>query len=558
MAGRHRATKPQKAYLRRSVLAAAAVALLAFMLIVTLGSQASTSASAESSSTSSTTSTSLPSTPTFMGPEGRQARWVMEENAKPGTRSWKIPLSNHQNVIAGFANHDYAQVGQKVTLYVTTPSPTFRIVAYRMGYYQGLGAREIWSSTTLHGVKQATCPLTPGINEVSCANWKPSLSLTLTPDFVQGDYLFKLTASTGQESYVPLTIWQPGSNAAYLVINRTFVEQGWNYWGGYDFYQGLGPCTPTYPVCNRARVVSLDRPYNTGNGASDYFGSEYPLIRYAEEHGLDVTYVTDTTLDATPAAASGHKAILSLGHDETWSTPERQGVEAAYSKGTNIAFFGAAAVLRHVRMEPSALGPERTEVDYRNSLEDPLNGHGNPLAVTGNTFSSPPTSWTEIPLVGEIYAGFLTGANNVPFVVSHASSWIMKGTGLRNGDKLGGVISSDIDHLYLGGGSDPQSDVVGHSPVPLRLAYTNQGSWNGVTYSDFIYHANHKSHAGVIDTGTVNWIWAMDSCVASRPSCPDTKIRTITGNILRVFGTGPAALTEPVVANATKIQPSGS
>ena len=554
MAGRHRAPRPTSALLRRSMVVLALVALAVVAVVLAIGPKGAPSASAASSSTS----TAVPSGATAMGPQGVEARWVIQENAKAGTRAWKIPVSNHQNVIAGFANHDYAKVGQRVTFYVTTPSPTFSVVAYRMGYYQGLGARQIWASTTLPGIKQAACRYTSGINEVSCANWTPSFTITLTSNFVQGDYLFKLIASTGQEDYVPLTIWQPGSKAAYLVINRTFVEQGWNYWGGYDFYQGLGGCVPTYPVCNRARVVSLDRPYNTGNGASDYFGSEYPLIRYAEEHGLDVTYVTDTTLDATPAAASGHKAILSLGHDETWSTPERQGVEAAYNKGTNIAFFGAAAVLRHVRMEPSALGPERTEVDYRNSAEDPLNGHGNPLYVTGNTFSNPPTSWTEIPLVGEIYAGFLTGANNMPFVVSDASSWIMKGTGLHNGSKLGGVISSDIDHLYLGGGSDPKSDVVGHSPVPLNLAYTNQGSWNGVTYSDFVYHVNAKSHAGIIDTGTVNWIWAMSSCVAKRPTCPDNNVQMITGNILKVFGAGPAGLIQPVIANATRIQPSGS
>lgn len=553
MAGNHRAPRRATTSRWRFLGLLAGVAVLAGAVVYAVGPQNSASAS---SSVTTTVLSKLP--PTFLGPDGREAQWVVQENAKPGTRAWKIPTSNPQNVIAGFANRDYATAGQQVTFYVTTPSPTFTVIAYRMGYYQGLGARQIWESPIYRGIKQAACGFTAGLNEVSCANWTPSFSLSLNSSFVQGDYLFKLIASTGQESYVPLTIWQPGSKASYLVINRTFVEEGWNYWGGYDFYQGLGTCTPTYPVCNRARVVSLDRPYNTGNGASDYFGSEYPLIRYLEQHGLDVTYVTDTTLDAHPAAALGHQAILSLGHDETWSTPERQGVERAYSRGTNIAFFGAAAVLRHVRMEPSRLGPERTEVDYRDSAEDPLNGHGNPLDVTGNTFANPPTNWSEIPLVGEIYAGFLNGANHTPFVVSDASSWVMKGTGLSNGQKLGGVIASDIDHLDLLGGSSRQSEVIGHSPVALKLAYTNQGEWNGVTYSDFVYHVNAASHAGVIDTGTVNWIWAMDSCVARHPRCPDNEIQAITGNILRVFGQGPAGLSQPVIANATRIQPTGS
>jgi hypothetical protein len=47
-------------------------------------------------------------------------------------------------------------------------------------------------------------------------------------------------------------------------MNRSMVEQGWNTFGGYDFYQGQGPCildSNRYPPSNRARAVSFDRPY---------------------------------------------------------------------------------------------------------------------------------------------------------------------------------------------------------------------------------------------------------------------------------------------------------
>ncbi|MGO9334204.1 MAG: N,N-dimethylformamidase beta subunit family domain-containing protein [Acidimicrobiales bacterium] len=494
---------------------------------------------------------------TFQGPAGVEARWVLVENKKKGTTAWRIPATAPSGAIAGFASTDDAVPGQWVTFRVTTPSPTFSVVAYRMGWYGGTGARAIWVSPRYQGTVQPACTFTAGVNLVSCANWSPSFSVRIGTAFVQGDYLFKLTASTGQESFVPLTVSDPTSKATYLLIHRTFTEEGWNAWGGYDFYQGQGSCVPTYPVCSRARVVSYDRPFDTGNGASDFLGNEYPLVQLMEREDLDIGYVTDTALDADPKLELGHKALLSLGHDETWSTPERQGTDAALSAGTNIVFFGAAAVLRHVRMEPSSLGPERLEVDYRDSDEDPLNGTGNPLDVTGNTFASPPTNWSEVTLTGEEYAGYLNGTANVPFVVYDAGAFVFKDTGLKDGDKLGGVVMSDFDHLAIGAGSPQGVEVLGHSPIPASLAYTNEGTWNGQTFSDMTYYTD-ATGGGVLDTGTVNWIYSLDHCAPGLSVCQSHQVSQITANILRVFGQGPAGLRYPSQPNWQGLESSES
>jgi len=495
---------------------------------------------------------------TFQGPSGVEARWVVAENKKRGTTAWQIPVSNQSGAIAGFASTDDAVTGEEVTFRVTTTSPGYSVVAYRMGWYGGTGARAVWASPRFAGAAQPACSFTAGVNLVSCANWSPSFSLRIGRRFVPGDYLFKLTTSTGQQSYVPLTVSDPRSTATYLLINRTFTEEGWNTWGGYDFYQGQGACTPTYPVCNRARMVSYDRPFSTGDGASDFLGNEYPLIELMERDGLDVAYVTDTALDANPGLELQHRVLLSLGHDETWSTPERQGAETAQSKGANIVFFGAAAVLRHVRMEPSSLGPERVEVDYRDSAEDPLNGTGNPLDVTGNTFANPPTDWSEVPLTGEEYAGYLNGTANVPFVVYDAPSFVFAGTHLEDGEQLSGVIMSDFDHLAVNGGSPQDVEVLGHSPIPTTLAYTNQGTWAGQTYSDMTYYTDPQSGSGVIDTGTVNWIYSLYHCAPGLSTCQSAQVRAITSNILRVFGQGPAGRNEPSQPNWQALQPPGS
>jgi hypothetical protein len=495
------------------------------------------------------------------GPDGVRAAWVIAENQLPGTTSWIIPPATPAGAIAGFANLNYAAVGDTVKLYVTTASPTYHVVAYRMGWYQGKGARQVWASGQVAGGLQPPCPVTPGVNMVSCDNWTSDLSIPITAQFVQGDYLLKLVGTGGQEGYVPLTIWSPNSTATYLVINRTFTEEGWNAYGGYSFYQGEGPCpprVPKYPVCNRARIVSLDRPFATGNGASDFLGNEYPLIQYMEREGLDVTYVTDVTLDADPQIALNHRVLISLGHDESWSYPERLAAVEAQAHGVNIVFFGAAAVLRNVRMQPSPLGPEREEVDYRDASEDPLDGHGNPLQVTGNTWGSPPADWSEDPFVGETYSGYLTGSDSVPFVVYDASAWIFQGTGLQDGSKINGVVMSDIDHLQPTPSMPQNLQVFGHSPVPLSMVYTNQGTWGPFTYSDMTYYTDPRSGAGVLDTGTVNWIAAMGACPAAVSTCGPDVVQQITGNVLRVFGQGPAGATNPAVANWQTVQPAGS
>jgi hypothetical protein len=485
---------------------------------------------------------------------------VIAENRLPGTTAWRITAHPVSGYIEGFASATYAADGDDVGLYVSTTATSYMVTAYRMGWYQGKGARRVWSSTDLPGKVQPPCPVAPSTNMVSCDNWSRSLTIDITQAFVPGDYLLKLVGSGDQQSYILLTIWDPTSRATYLLISRSLTEQGWNTFGGYDFYQGEGSCildTDSYPPCNRARVVSFDRPYSADFGASDFLGNEFPLVEYAEEHGLDVTYCTDITVDEHPAMLLQHKAILSLGHDETWTYPELQGAEVALSRGVNIAFFSAAAIVRHARLQASPLGPDREEVDYRDSAEDPLNGAGSPNEVTGNTWDSPPTDWDSSVLTGELYSGFVEpGEPPAPFVVWDAGAWIFRRTGLHDGSSIPGVISSDIDHLYPEGPMPSNIEVLGHSPVPLSESYTNQGQWGDDTYSDMTYFTDPTSHAGVFDSGAVSWIDALTPCAGS--SCPAHLVGDITGNLLWLFGQGPAGDFVPSVANWQEVKPAGS
>ena len=499
-------------------------------------------------------------TRTTLGPSGVESSAVVAENKRPGTSSWQL-TGPGRGVIQGFADKNYAATGDTVGLHVSTDAPSFRVVAYRMGWYGGLGARQIWSSALVPGHLQPACSVAPRTNTVSCANWARSLTMVVTANFVPGDYLLKLVSHGNAQSYVLLTIWDPSSKATYLVMNRSLVEQGWNTFGGYSFYQGKGPCilgSGTYPVCNRARVVSFDRPYDV-HGSSDFLDNEYPLVQFMEEHGLDVTYCTDVCVSEHPRALLRHRALIGLDHDETWTNSERVGALNALHAGVNMAFLGAATLVRHARLQPSPLGPDRQEVDYRNSREDPLNGRGDPMQVTGNTWSSPPTSWDSSSFVGQIYAGFIRdGEPSAPLVAWSRSAWIFKGTAMAGGAPLPAVISSDFDHIYPSGPIPPNLQVLAHSQIPLSRAFTSQGTWGNLTYSDMTYYTDPKSKAGVFDSGDNTWVGTLRPCPTSALSCPRPTIRRLTGNLLWLFGQGPAGRFVPPVPNWRNIRPPGS
>ncbi len=433
-----------------------------------------------------------------------------------------------------------------MSLDVSTAAPFFHVEAYRMGYYGGAGGRLVWRSAAQPSTMQPRCSRAARTNMVACDRWTPSLSLVLGQHFLPGDYLFKLVGSRGQQSYIPLTVWDPSSHAAYLIKNDVLTWQAWNPFGGYDFYAGQGSCPPDeYPWCSRARVVSFDRPYQTGQGAGDFLGLELPLVSLVEQRGLDVSYATDLTLIQHPAVLAQHRALLSLGHDECWDLRERQAAVAAEHRGLNIAFFGASPILRHVRLQPSLLGPDREVVDYRDSNEDPLNGHGNPLEVTGNTWASPPANWPAGDFVGDLYSGFLKpGARPVAFVVADASAWIFAGTGARNGTAVRGVIGSDVD------GFDPAShpanlQILGHSPVPVAESETHGWRWGPAYYSDMTYYTDPASKAGVFDSGTNNWIPALTPCTTGARACPAPFVQRVTTNLLQLLGQGPAGTRRP-------------
>ena len=247
-----------------------------------------------------------------------------------------------------------------------------------------------------------------------------------------------------------------------------------------------------------------------------------------------------------PRSPSHHRVLLSLGHDETWSYNERQAAQTAQTDGVNIVFFGSAAVLRHVRMQPSPLGPEREEVNYRDSSEDPLDGHGNPLQVTGNTWASPPRTGPRSPSWGSLQRVPARGRQRPVRRLRR------RGLALRRDRPPERLATPRRGHVRR----RPPGHPAGHRPQRIcRCSGTRPSRWprstptrgrGPGTYSDMTYYTDPQGQGGVIDTGTVNWIAAMAPCPATVADCPAASVQQITGNILQPLRPGTRRARPPL------------
>ena len=128
----------------------------------------------------------------------------MPENALPGTSEWVIRHLGAEHEIEGYAGKASILAGEALPLFVSTTARGFTATAYRLGWYQGHGARQVWKSRAVRGGAQRTATVADGTNTVT-TDWDPLLQVP-TDDWPPGAYLVKLSADSGGQRYVPVTV----------------------------------------------------------------------------------------------------------------------------------------------------------------------------------------------------------------------------------------------------------------------------------------------------------------------------------------------------------------
>jgi hypothetical protein len=464
------------------------------------------------------------------------APWLIAENAKPGTLDWIVNHNQPDHALEGYASHVSATVGDEVAVYVNTTAAAVSVQAYRMGYYNGLGGRLIFQTDAVAAGQQRAPEFVPGVNIVSCP-WNPTASFTVDAKWPPGNYLLKLVGNGGEEQFIPLCIRDDASKAAYLLQNSVTTWQAYNRWGGYSLYYGM-TANGGANFANRARSVTFDRPYpqDWASGAADWMGNEFPLLYQMESLGLDLTYSTDMDLHANPQLLAKHRCLFSLGHDEYWSAEMRQGAETALASGTNLAFLGANACYRQIRMQATSVGANRQMVCFKDAAEDPM-ARLNPSLTTVN-WNQAPVNSPESLLIGSMYQS--VGAMD-DMVIGDSNSWLFNGCNLKDGQALPGVVQGEYDRFVPGYPGPANVDVLAHSAV------TKQRNWSDVTY-----YTGPAKTGGVMASGNASFVGRLSNTTAfpsnivpaAVPGVTDILLRAME-NVYGLFGNGPASLSEP-------------
>ena len=104
----------------------------------------------------------------------------------------------------------------------------------------------------------------------------------------------------------------------------------------------------------------MDAPLSTGSG--EWFLWEFPFAFWLEQHGYDVTYISNSDTHRDAAGLRRGRGFLSVGHDEYWTIEMYRHVQAAVAAGVSAGFFSGNAVCGRVLFDEKLTAFERVGV----------------------------------------------------------------------------------------------------------------------------------------------------------------------------------------------------
>jgi len=307
--------------------------------------------------------------------------WVADENKKPGVKmtqaDWKsLDLSAAEGSALWLDQTGVscgAQVKIHAALYSSNSTPinstprTF--AAWRIGYYNGAGAREVWRSGPVK-LKKGKATTIKNATRLTEANWPVTTTFTVGNDWTPGFYLIVSFSAFGQiENAAPLVVRSPVGSSKLMMMHSFISWQMYNSFGGRSAYVGPGS-DGVLDAEERSRVVSFDRPL-LGSGAYSIQRDAIPFIQFVEKQGLNVDEETDLDINQWPSITSKYSGIMVGGHAEYFTNRMFNTFIANRNTGTNIAILGGNTAFWQTRLEPSKYGADRHAVMYRYATEDP-------------------------------------------------------------------------------------------------------------------------------------------------------------------------------------------
>jgi len=489
---------------------------------------------------------------------------IEAENCLTGTpqNTWDLSDSGSgDSSIQGFADNISVNVGQTINFKISTNATSYSIPIYRLGYYQGNGARLVTTLTPSAKLPQSqpNCLTNSSVGLYDCGNWAVSASWAVPATAVSGIYIARPTRSdTGGASHIVFIVRNDASTSNILFQASDTTYQAYNdSINGQNLYTD-DSCGQWEPTC-RSYKVSYNRPFTTRSFEySDWtFNGEYPMIRWLEANGYDVSYFTNTDTERNGSLILNHKMWMSNGHDEYWSPAMRANVLAARNAGVHLAFFSGNTMFWKIRWENSTDGtntPYRTMVCYKETygdVKDPLD----PPTWTGtwrDPTNSPPADGgqPENAVKGNLFV--MNSANSpvqVPSTYAKFRFWrnttvanLTSGSVSLAPGSVGAEFDDDEDNGFRPAGLIRMSSTSVTDSSNVLLDY-------GVTYGSgtkinelVMYKA--PSGALVFSTGSYQWAWGLDNHHDGTDlgSTTNTAMQQATVNLFADMGVQPVTL----------------
>ncbi|HEX3294400.1 MAG TPA: N,N-dimethylformamidase beta subunit family domain-containing protein [Solirubrobacterales bacterium] len=449
-------------------------------------------------------------------PATGMANPITDENALAGSSGWERSQADAPNV-EGYTSKTSVAPGETIGFHVSTkPTNNFRIVVYRLGWYNGAGARQMTClpscTTSFSGASQSTPDPNSATGEVD-AGWPQSASLTIPSNWTTGEYVAEYVLTSGSQSgtarYSPFVVRSnaPQAQASSLLVVVPFnTYNAYNEWGGTSSY--VNNAKKSIFSLAHATKVSFNRPFHR----REWRFWDIDLLRFLEREGYDVSYVSDTDVDANPQILQQHRAVIVSGHSEYWSQNMRNGFDAARDAGTNLFFTGANDAYWQVRYEDSScaddntvcgtVGDRRTMVIYKEEGNDGEDPNTNPSLET--------IQWRDLgrpecELQGGVQYGSWfpnDGYRDYTTTADGAADPWAAGTGLSNGSTVSGLVGFEYDSFF------PNCSV----PGTPKILFAYQGPETSAQFdSAAVKYTANGSGARVFSSGTEQWAWGLDS-----------------------------------------------
>ena len=243
-----------------------------------------------------------------------------------GSDDWRMRHPATEGQLEAYTTAASGTPGTEVGLKVSTTEAWYRVLAFRIGSYDGGTGTLVWRSSRLPGEQQAAPTFAAYATRTVVAPWRQSVSVD-TDGWSPGFYVFLLRTGSGWEQQVPYVVSSPSALGTVALVAPVTTWQAYNAWGGYSLYEGP-------PGDRRSWAVSFDRPYEGVGGLNDYHKAVVPLVVRAEALGVPLSYFANVDLHGAPDRLEGARGYVSMGHDEYWTPGMRHAVPASRAATT--------------------------------------------------------------------------------------------------------------------------------------------------------------------------------------------------------------------------------